>query len=238
MRCEPCFGGGARRRRDAEVRHCRRRDSRTRTIPGFGRSITVNVNGEFTEKVLKTFRTMTPALPKSPWCNVTLAGVECAPTVCGAALAHEATAIVGVLPGREFPLKSLGWSRRAIEIADERAERHSIVDGLCGHDVLLWDCGNRTAAGRSRRRRSFGRRGEGLFGRDGIGAGRLVEAVGRGEILSHGACRCHHDRQMLQTSRRVRPGRSRSSARPKLRPCLSKARRGPPDARSARPRNA
>ena len=46
----------------------------------------VNVNGEFTEKVLKTFSTMTPALPKSPWCNVTLAGVVCVPTVCGALL--------------------------------------------------------------------------------------------------------------------------------------------------------
>jgi hypothetical protein len=47
-----------------------------RTIPGFGRSITVNVNNEFTEKALKTFRTTTPALPKSPWCSVTVAGAR------------------------------------------------------------------------------------------------------------------------------------------------------------------
>jgi hypothetical protein len=53
----------------------------------------VNVNGEFTEKVLKTFRTTTPALPKSPWCSVTLADSV------WRALAHEATAVVGVLPG-------------------------------------------------------------------------------------------------------------------------------------------
>ena len=50
-------------------------------MPGFGRSTTVNVNGELAEKVLKTLSTTTPALPKSPWCSVKLAGVVWLPLV-------------------------------------------------------------------------------------------------------------------------------------------------------------
>ena len=128
-------------------------------------------------------------------------------------LANETTAIVGVLPSRELLFKSLGWTRRAIRIADERAERHTIVDvfaDMMSSCVGLWKKNRRrlepTAAIVRKDR-------EGLLGGYRKGAGRLVEASARRRSSATTVSLPSRPSDTLDVCR-VRPGRPRSSVRP------------------------